>query len=87
MVNMKSFATKTLTGRQLQAARTLIGMSAQDLAVRSSVGIATIRRAEANAAVEVRMTLNNAEAVVRALDQAGVVFLAKNGGGPGVRLK
>ena len=76
-----------ITGRQLQAARVFVGLTAEALARSSSVGVATIRRAEAKGDSPVTMTTNNIFAVVRALDEAGVVFVAQNGGGPGVRLK
>jgi hypothetical protein len=32
-------------------------------------------------------TINNLEAISRALESAGVEFIAENGGGPGVRLR
>jgi len=84
---MGSFDLKTLTGRQLQAARVLAGLTAEELARASSIGLATIRRAEAKGEEVVSMTANNVGAVARALEAAGVVFVARNGGGPGARLK
>lgn len=59
---------------------------AQDLARESSVGVATIRRAELTDA-ETSMTAANDLAVRRALEAAGVEFIDENGGGPGVRLR
>jgi hypothetical protein len=56
------------------------------LARESSVGIATIRRAEL-ADEETSMTSANDLAVRRALEAAGVEFIDENGGGPGVRLR
>jgi hypothetical protein len=52
----------------------------------SSVGVATIRRAEL-ADDETSMTAANDLAVRRALEAAGVEFIDGNGGGPGVRLR
>ena len=52
----------------------------------SSVGVATIRRAEL-ADSETSMTAANDLAVRRTLEAAGVEFIDENGGGPGVRLK
>ena len=74
-----------LTGAQLRAARALVRLSAEDLAARSGVGVATIWRAEALDG-PVKMISANRAAVASALEDAGVVFIAANGGGPGVRL-
>jgi kynureninase len=84
---MKSYDLETITGRQLQAARVLAGLTADSLARAATVGIATLRRAEARGSDPISMTTNNARAVVQALENAGVVLFGRNGGGPGVRLK
>ena len=75
-----------LTSAQIRAARALVRWRAQDLARESSVGVATIRRAELTDA-ETSMTAANDLAVRRALESAGVEFIDENGGGPGVRLR
>jgi hypothetical protein len=75
-----------LTSAQIRAARALVRWRAQDLARESSVGVATIRRAELTDA-ETSLTAANDLAVRRALETAGVEFIDENGGGPGVRLK
>ena len=75
-----------LTSAQIRAARSLIRWSAEDLAARSSLSVATIRPAELTDA-ETSMTAANDLAVRRALESAGVEFIDENGGGPGVRLK
>ena len=75
-----------LTSAQIRAARALVRWRAQDLARESSVGVATIRRAELTDA-ETSMTAANDLAVRRALETAGVEFIDENGGGPGVRLR
>jgi len=77
---------KLLTSAQIRAARSLIRWRAEDLARESSVGVATIRRAELMEG-EVAMTAPNNLAVRRALESAGVEFIDENGGGPGVRLR
>jgi hypothetical protein len=64
----------------------LVRWRAQDLARESSVGVATIRRAELTDD-ETSMTAANDLAVRRALEAAGVEFIDENGGGPGVRLR
>ncbi len=71
---------------QLIAARGLVGWSQSQLAEISGVALSTIRRMESS---EVRLR-GNAESiwkVQQALEDAGVVFIDDNGGGPGVRLK
>ena len=75
-----------LTSAQIRAARALVRWRAQDLARESSVGVATIRRAELTDA-DTSMTAANDLAVRRALEAAGVEFIDENGGGPGVRLR
>ena len=75
-----------MNGRQIRAARALIGWSAQDLANASSVGVATIRRAELKDR-ETGMTAPNIAAIRAALEAAGVLFIDENGEGPGVRLR
>jgi hypothetical protein len=75
-----------LTSAQIRAARALVRWRAQDLARESSVGVATIRRAELTDE-ETSMTAANDLAVRRALEGAGVEFIGENGGGPGVRLR
>jgi hypothetical protein len=75
-----------LTSAQIRAARALVRWRAQDLARESSVGVATIRRAELTDDMT-SMTAANDLAVRRALEAAGVEFIDENGGGPGVRLR
>ena len=76
----------SLTSAQIRAARALVRWRAEDLARESSVGVATIRRAEL-AERETSMTAANDLAVRRALEVAGVEFIDENGGGAGVRLR
>jgi hypothetical protein len=78
--------SNSLTSAQIRAARALVRWRAQDLAHKSSVGVATIRRAEL-AEDDTSMTTANDLAVRRALEAAGVEFIDENGGGPGVRLR
>jgi hypothetical protein len=75
-----------LTSAQIRAARALVRWRAQDLARESSVGVATIRRAELTDDAT-SMTVANDLAVRRALEAAGVELIDENGGGPGVRLR
>ena len=75
-----------ITSAQMRAARALVRWSALDLAKQARLGVATIRRAEANDG-EPAITSANCDAIVRALETGGVEFIAENGGGAGVRLK
>jgi hypothetical protein len=77
---------KPLTSAQIRAARSLLRWSAEDLARRSLLSVATIRRAELTED-ETSMTAANDLAVRSALEAAGVEFIDENGGGPGVRLR
>ena len=77
---------KPLNSAQIRAARSLIRWSAEDLAGKASLSVATIRRAELTDS-ETSMTAANDIAVRRALEAAGVEFIDENGGGAGVRLR
>jgi transcriptional regulator with XRE-family HTH domain len=77
---------RPLSSAQIRAARSLIRWSAENLARRCSLSVATIRRAELTDG-ETSMTAANDLAVRAALEDGGVEFIDENGGGPGVRLK
>jgi hypothetical protein len=77
---------RPLTSGQIRAARALLRWSAEDLARASTVGVATIRRAEL-AEAETSMNTPNDRAIRQACEAAGIVFIDENGGGAGVRLK
>jgi transcriptional regulator with XRE-family HTH domain len=73
-----------ISPEQCRAARGLLNWSQQELADRAQVGIVTVRQLEAGQHEPRRSTL---DVVRRALEAAGVDFIDKNGGGPGVRLR
>ncbi|MFG1250508.1 transcriptional regulator [Xanthobacter flavus] len=75
-----------ITGAQIRAARGLIRWSAETLAERSKLGVATVRRAESVDGLPT-ITEANIAAIRAALEAAGVIFVAENGEGPGVRLR
>jgi ribosome-binding protein aMBF1 (putative translation factor) len=79
-------STKSLTGAQIRSARALLRWSAQELAEQSSLGVNTIRRAEATDHATSLTNANNL-AIRHAFEFAGVEFIDENGGGPGVRLR
>ena len=69
--------------RQIRAARALLGWTQQTLAYRALVAINTIRAIEANRPYPKPDTTT---AVRRALEKAGIMFLADGTMGEGVRL-
>ena len=71
---------RPLASAQIRAARALLRWSAEELAQRSLLSVATIRRAELTDE-ETSMTAANDLAVRRALEAAGVEFIDENGGG------
>ena len=73
-----------LSAGQMRAARALLGISGEKLAELSGVSLVAIRRAEASRGGNGMMRAN-ALAIQNALEQAGVEFIAENGGGVGVR--
>ena len=78
-----------MTAPQIRAARALLGWSQPALAKASGLSLPTIVRME-SAVGPGRSSAANVEAVQRALENAGVMFLdADDTGavGPGVRLK
>ena len=76
----------SISGRQIAAAGTLLGIGQSDLASRSAISVPTLKRMEASDGPAAGMA-NNVAAVRTALESAGVIFVAENGEGPGVRLR
>jgi predicted transcriptional regulator len=73
-----------VTGRQLRAARALLGWEQIELATRSRIAIGTIRRMESFSG-EVGSRTSTLSQVLAALEKAGIQFL--NDDAPGVRLR
>jgi transcriptional regulator with XRE-family HTH domain len=69
---------------QLRAARGLLGWSQATLAEASGLSLPTIKRTELET---VNVSTDARERMRRALESAGVEFIAENGGGAGVRLR
>ncbi|PWE55430.1 hypothetical protein DEM27_15345 [Metarhizobium album] len=78
-----------ITGFQIRAARSLIGMEQIALAEKAGVSANTIRNMEAFGAERVKVRTDTLDAVVDALNSAGVIIVdeGQSHGGPGVRLK
>ncbi len=75
-----------ITAEQIRAARALLRWSAQDLADKSGIGFRTIQRFESESGIPGSRS-KNLMTIRKVLENAGVVFIDQNGGGPGVRLK
>jgi transcriptional regulator with XRE-family HTH domain len=73
-----------ISGRQLRAARVLLGMEQIELAKRARVGIGTIRRMESFDG-EIGARTGTLSLVQKAMERAGIEFL--NDQQPGVRLR
>lgn len=74
----------TIDPAQCRAARALVSMSQRDLAELAKVAPRTLADFETGARSPHPRTL---DALRQALENAGVLFIAKNGNGPGVRLR
>jgi hypothetical protein len=68
-----------ITGRQIAAARSLVGLSQAKVAQEAAVSLPTLRRMEA-AKGPVAGLRNNVAAVRRVLEEAGVEFVLKSNG-------
>lgn len=66
------------TGRQLAAARILVGWSQERVSAAANVSIATLRRIESAIGVPSAMP-NNVDAVQRVLEAAGIEFTHEMG--------
>lgn len=73
-----------ITAEQSRAARALIGWAQDELAEKSGVAKRTIADFERGARTPQSRTLRD---IVATLEEAGIIFIAENGEGPGVRLK
>jgi predicted transcriptional regulator len=74
-----------LTSEQVRAARMLLRWEQRDLAEASGVSLPSIKRLESKPG-ELSAQLRTIEAIIQALERAGVEFIPENGGGVGLRL-
>lgn len=72
--------------RQIKAARALLDWSQEQLAEQSGVSIPTVKRLEAQDGM-IGGRSDTGDKLCAALENAGVIFVAENGEGPGVRLR
>ncbi len=74
-----------VSGAQIRSARSLLGVSAQELADLAGVGWATLQRLEASDGVS-SSRAGTLELVVKALEAEGIEFIGDPDKSPGVRL-
>ncbi|WP_228536318.1 helix-turn-helix domain-containing protein [Noviherbaspirillum malthae] len=79
-------AISMITSAQIRAARALLRWSADELAQKAGVGIATVKRFELMDNVPEGRT-STLQAIQRTLELAGVEFIGTPDDGPGVRLR
>ncbi|MBY2993759.1 helix-turn-helix domain-containing protein [Rhizobium leguminosarum] len=77
-----------ITGFQIKAARSLIGMEQVELAAKAGVSANTVRNMEAAGAERISVRTGTLDAVTDALKAAGVLIIDQgpSDGGAGVRL-
>ena len=75
-----------ITSCQIRAARALINISAVELADKSGIGVATVRRMELALGIP-SSNAQNLDIVRKTLEVAGVEFIGSPDDRPGVRLK
>lgn len=64
----------------------MLRWTADELAQKAGIGLATVKRSEATDG-DPSTTVGNLRLMRQALEAAGVIFIAENGDGPGVRLR
>jgi transcriptional regulator with XRE-family HTH domain len=85
----RGYPAEMITGRQVRAARVLLGWSVDELTRRSGVGYATVHRIEHTDGVPA-VRAASMVAIQRVLEQEGIIFLSPGqhaAGGEGVRLR
>lgn len=75
-----------ITSEQIRAARALLRWEQRDLAQASAVSLPSIKRLETIPGALAAQT-RTVEALTRAVEEAGVIFIPENGEGAGVRLR
>ena len=73
-----------ITAQQIRGARAMLGLTQSALAEACGISTTALNNIERSASDPKVSTLTG---IQRALEAAGVIFVAENGEGPGVRLK
>lgn len=74
----------SLSPAQCRAGRALLGMTQPELAEKAGLGLSTIVDFEKTRR---QISAEATSAIKKALEKSGILFIAKNGGGPGLRLR
>jgi hypothetical protein len=83
--NITEDASRMISAKQIKAARVFLEWEQRDLAHHSGLSLPTIQRMEKLGVG--RSSADNAVKVQAALEAGGVVFIAENGDGAGVRVR
>jgi hypothetical protein len=83
-VQMSTGNVERMTPLQCRAGRALLEMTQPDLAREAGLGLSTVVDFEK---MRRQVSKDAVEAIERALERRGVVFIDENGGGLGVRLR
>jgi transcriptional regulator with XRE-family HTH domain len=75
-----------IIGEQIRASRAMLKWTAEDLAKKSSIGVATIRRLEAMNGIPTGQA-RILDSIQKTLEEAGIEFMGTPDRQPGVRLK
>lgn len=73
-----------ITPGQCRGARGLLEMTQSELALHAGLGLSTVVDFEKSRR---EVSFDAINSLQRALEKAGIQFIAKNGGGPGVRMR
>lgn len=76
----------SITSEQVRAARALLRWEQRDLAEASAVSLPSIKRLEVSPG-PLAAQPRTVAAIRQALEEAGIIFVAENGEGAGVRLR
>jgi predicted transcriptional regulator len=76
-----------VASHQIRAGRVMIGMGQKELADAAGIAVATLRRMESDDVGPERSSFAAVEKVCGILRAAGIIFIAANGEGAGVRLR
>jgi transcriptional regulator with XRE-family HTH domain len=74
-----------ISSAQIRAARSLIGLSQSQVADATGLSIPTIKRAESE--IGLRASRAAIDAIRKALEAAGAIFIAEDSEGAGVRVR
>jgi len=84
ILSSTKLAIYPITPGQCRAARALLDITQPDLAGLAGLGLSTVVDFEKSRR---DVSRDAVVTIAKALQEAGVTFIAKNGGGPGVRLR